>query len=89
VTYIIDQTGNIAWSFIDNVPGIRADPADFLLAIPGTCKSETTVGSKTPEGSKSPEDEVKNGATVSTRPKKRNMSATFHQESIKNFFGKK
>jgi hypothetical protein len=58
-TYIIDQTGNITWSFIDNDHGVRVDPEDFVAAIPGPCKSEMTEGSKTPEGNESLKDEEK------------------------------
>lgn len=35
-TYIIDKNRRIAWSFLDNDPGVRAEPEDILANIPRT-----------------------------------------------------
>ncbi|CAB9513383.1 Putative peroxiredoxin bcp [Seminavis robusta] len=32
-TYVIGQDGNIAWSFLDNDPGVRAEVGDILQAV--------------------------------------------------------
>ena len=33
-TYIINQDGQIVWSFVDNDTGVRAEPSDIIAAIP-------------------------------------------------------
>jgi hypothetical protein len=96
-TYVIASgcDRRIVWSFIDNDPGIRAEPADIVAAIPGDCCSklmaeesshtETTIDSSEHSHSCNGTTELNGNGTTTNR---RNLSATFRR-SAKKLFGKK
>lgn len=41
-TYVINQQGDIIWSFIDNDPGVRGEPDDIIAAIPDPITSTSS-----------------------------------------------
>jgi peroxiredoxin len=75
-TYVIDQSGEIVWSFIDDDPGIRAEMDDIVAAIPSKTNPQEDSDGDTSQGDAKPPE------------KRRAVSATF-RKSLKKVFGKK
>ena len=74
-TYVIDQKGNIVFSFIDNDPSIRCEIEDIVAAIP--CAETEKVEE---------EEQPKKCRTVN----RKNLASTFKDmKSFKTVFGKK
>jgi len=73
-TYVIDQSGDIVWSFIDNDPFVRCEVDDIVAAIPSATK----------EGEEKKKDEVPK------KKSRKGIASTFKRpSSIKKMFGKK
>jgi peroxiredoxin len=90
-TYIIDMDGRLVWSFLDNDPGVRADPEDILEAIPLNPESEafsTEMNTSINETEKSALDDVDDETKRKGIFNRRHKSSTF-KTKIKKFFGKK
>lgn len=43
-TYVISQDGHISWSFLDNDPGIRAEPEDIVRQVAKVCQNSAKEG---------------------------------------------
>jgi len=93
-TYIIDTNGDVVWSFVDNDPGVRAEPEDILAAIPQ--RDDFSAKLKSDEFSadmKSDSDSLEFERCKGTCKGKnffnrRHLSSTF-KKNVKKVFGKK
>jgi peroxiredoxin len=74
-TYVIDQTGEIVWSHIDDDPYCQAEPKDIMAAIPNKHYPE--------EDTNHPRDDETN-----VPDRSRNVATTF-MKTFKRVFGKK
>ena len=97
--YVIDSCRRIAWDYIDNDPGVRAEPADIVAAIPdaGLLLSEEprdgTDAATTAESDLSlhSADDKWNSESIKHAERsynRKHLSATF-RKSVKKLFGKK
>jgi peroxiredoxin len=87
-TYVIDQTGEIVWSYIDDDSGSRAEPKDIVAAIPSKDYPEEDTNHARDDETYVPDHARKIPTNSPNVPKPRNFTTTF-TKTFKKVFGKK
>jgi peroxiredoxin len=87
-TYVIDQTGEIVWSYIDDDPVSRAEPNDIVAAIPSKDYLEEDTNHARDDDIYVPDPARKIPTNSPNVPKRRNFATTF-TKTFKRVFGKK
>jgi peroxiredoxin len=87
-TYVIDQTGEIVWSYIDDDPVSRAEPEDIVAAIPSKNYPEEDTDHVRDDGIYVPDHARKIPTNSPNVPKRRNFASTF-TKTFKRVFGRK